>query len=63
MNMQQKFDQLKALVALAEEDMIKYANKGNKSAGTRMRKSLQDIKEISTELRKEVLDSRKIKVG
>ncbi len=62
MNMQQKFDQLKALVALAEEDMIKYAHKGNKSAGTRMRKSLQDIKEISTELRKEVLESRKIKV-
>ena len=36
--------------------------KGNKTAGTRMRKSLQDIKEISTELRKEVLESRKMKV-
>ena len=62
MNMQQKFNQLKAIVALAEEDMIKYSLKGNKTAGTRMRKSLQDIKEISTELRKEVLESRKMKV-
>ncbi len=62
MNMQQKFNDLKSLIIQAEEDMQKFTLKGNKTAGTRLRKSLQDIKDISTEVRKEVLESRKMKV-
>ncbi len=59
--MQDKFNQLKTLISHAETDMIKYKN-GNKSAGTRLRKSLQDVKEIATELRRNVLEGRKTKV-
>lgn len=60
--MQEKFNQLKKIIALAEEDLIKFTKKGNKTAGTRLRKSLQDVKDISTELRRDILESRRMKV-
>ncbi|MEZ5014249.1 MAG: hypothetical protein R2794_08155 [Chitinophagales bacterium] len=62
MSIQQKFNQLKSIIAVAEEDMIKYTTKGNKTAGTRLRKHLTEIKDISTDIRREVLEGRKIKV-
>ncbi len=62
MELNQKFSQLKALIALAEEDLAKFTDKGNKTAGTRLRKSLMDIKEIAGDMRKEVLESRKVKL-
>lgn len=62
MELNQKFSQLKALIALAEEDLTKFTDKGNKTAGTRLRKSLMDIKEIAGDMRKEVLESRKVKL-
>jgi len=60
--MQEKFNQLKKIILQAEEDMIKFKLKGNKTAGTRLRKSLQDVKEIATDLRREILVSRREKV-
>ena len=62
MELQHKLGQLKAIVALAEEDLHKFTEKGNKTAGTRLRKSLLEIKEIAAEMRKEVLESKKVKV-
>lgn len=62
MELNQKFSQLKALIALAEKDLAKFTDKGNKTAGTRLRKSLMDIKEIAGDMRKEVLESRKVKL-
>ena len=49
----EEYDRLKEVVASAEEDIIK-ADKGNKAAGTRVRKAMQDVKDA----RKRVLELR-----
>ena len=51
------FDRLKALVAVVEEDLAK-AEKGNKAAGTRVRKQMQDIKSTAQEVRVKILGMR-----
>jgi hypothetical protein len=47
-------EQLQALIADLEEDMVKFYDKGNKAAGTRARKKLQDLKNIAQEIRLEI---------
>jgi len=51
------FDRLKALVVQVEEDMAK-AEQGNKAAGTRVRKMMQDIKGAAQEVRLKILETR-----
>lgn len=51
------YEQLKAAVAAVEDDIRKAAG-GNKAAGTRARKQMQDIKNIAQELRKKILEVR-----
>jgi hypothetical protein len=51
------FEKLKALVATAEEDVIKI-DKGNKAAGTRVRKAMQEIKAAAQEVRVKVLEAK-----
>ena len=51
------YEQLKALVAACEDDVAKCAG-GNKAAGTRVRKAMQDIKNAAQEVRKAVLSAR-----
>jgi hypothetical protein len=51
------FERLKALIADTEADVIK-AEKGNKAAGTRVRKAMQEIKKVAQEVRVEVLQMR-----
>ena len=51
------YETLCRLVREVEEDMKKAAG-GNKAAGTRVRKSMQDIKALAQELRKEMLELR-----
>lgn len=53
----QEFDLLKKLVAEVEEDVSK-ATGGNRAAGTRVRKAMQDIKSAAQAIRQRVLDSR-----
>jgi len=53
----QEYEQLKTLVAAAEEDVIK-AQGGNKAAGTRVRKIMQDIKQAAQVVRVKILESR-----
>jgi hypothetical protein len=53
----QEYEQLKVLVASAEEDIIK-AQGGNKAAGTRVRKIMQDIKQSAQVVRVKILESR-----
>jgi hypothetical protein len=48
------YEQLKTLVATLEEDVTKFYEKGNKTAGTRIRKSCQDIKNLCQEIRVDV---------
>ena len=51
------FEELEKLVAAAKEDYQK-AIGGNKAAGTRVRKSMQDIKSQAQNIRKKVLETR-----
>jgi hypothetical protein len=51
------FEKLKALVAAAEEDVVKI-DKGNKAAGTRVRKAMQEIKAAAQEVRVKVLEAK-----
>lgn len=41
-----------------EVDMEKFYDKGNKAAGTRARKQLQDLKKLSQEIRLEIQDRK-----
>jgi hypothetical protein len=50
------FNKLKDLIASIEGDADKFYNKGVSAAGTRVRKGLQDIKTLASEMRKEVTD-------
>jgi histone H1-like protein Hc1 len=52
-----EYETLKRLVAEAEEDVQK-AIGGNKAAGTRVRKKMQEIKSAAQEVRKKILEGR-----
>ncbi|MFW5682543.1 MAG: histone H1 [Phycisphaeraceae bacterium] len=51
------YQQLKSQVEAIEDDLRKAAG-GNKAAGTRVRKSLQEVKSTAQDLRKRVLEDR-----
>lgn len=51
-----KFEELKALIASIEPDADKFYTKGNSAAGTRVRKGMQDLKNIAQAIRAEVQD-------
>lgn len=53
----QEFDELKAMVAAVEDDLNK-AQSGNKAAGTRVRKQMQQIKTAAGNIRSKVLELR-----
>ncbi len=51
------YEKLKALVAGVEDDLRK-AQGGNKAAGTRVRKTMQEIKAAAQDVRVQVLELR-----
>jgi hypothetical protein len=53
----EEYEKLKMLVEAAAEDVAK-ARGGNKAAGTRVRKMMQDIKATAQEVRKKILEVR-----
>jgi len=53
----EEYEQLKKLVAEVAEDVAK-AQGGNKAAGTRVRKIMQDIKQAAQVVRIKVLEGR-----
>lgn len=53
----EEFETLKRLIDEAAEDIQK-AEGGNKAAGTRVRKAMQDIKNTAQDVRKKVLELR-----
>jgi len=55
--MLENYEQLKALVNSVEDDLRKAAG-GNKAAGTRVRKQMQDVKNAAQALRVKVLENR-----
>ncbi|MVN90111.1 histone H1 [Mucilaginibacter aquatilis] len=53
-----KFNQVKELIASLEGDADKFYNKGNSAAGTRIRKGMQDLKNLAQAIRLEVQDTK-----
>lgn len=60
--MMPEFELLKKLVAEAEPDVEKAVG-GNKAAGTRVRKKMQDIKSAAQDVRKKILEGRETEPG
>lgn len=53
----EEYDRLKELVEAAADDVAK-ATGGNKAAGTRVRKSMQEVKDAAQTVRKKILEVR-----
>jgi hypothetical protein len=53
----QEYEDLKTLVAEIEDDLNK-AEGGNKAAGTRVRKQMQQIKKVANSIRSKILELR-----
>jgi hypothetical protein len=49
-----KFTKMKDLLASVEVDENKFYNSGNSAAGTRVRKGMQDLKNLAQDIRNEV---------
>ena len=49
-----RFEELVSLVQSFQKDFQKFYEKGNKSAGTRVRKAMNELKKKAQEVRKEV---------
>jgi len=54
-----EYEKIKMLVAAIQEDVIKFSEKGNAAAGTRVRKGLQDIKRACQEMRDAIQEAKK----
>lgn len=51
-----RVEEIKNLVDETVVEMEKFYDKGNKAAGTRARKGLQDLKKLAQEIRLEIQD-------
>lgn len=49
-----RFDEMNELLDQLEPDINKFYNKGNKAAGTRARKTLQEMKKKAQDIRMEI---------
>lgn len=54
----EKYNKLKELIIAIEDDFSKFYEKGNKAAGTRARKAMQDVKVIAQDIRKDIQESK-----
>ena len=53
-----RFTELTDLVQSFEKDFEKFYDKGNKSAGTRLRKAMNEVKRKAQDIRKEVQEMK-----
>jgi hypothetical protein len=53
-----KFSEVRDLVMSLEGDFDKFYDKKNQAAGTRVRKGMQDLKNMAQDIRKEVQDKK-----
>jgi hypothetical protein len=49
-----RLQELRDLLTTFEKDFVKFYEKGNKSAGTRVRKHMNELKKKAQEIRKEI---------
>ena len=54
----EKFEQIKALIEQTQGDVEKFAAKGNSTAGTRVRKAMQELKNLAQTLRIEIQEAK-----
>jgi rubrerythrin len=52
------FNNIKEIMAEAEDDVSKFYEKGNKAAAVRIRKAMQDVKKLAQDLRIHVQDTK-----
>jgi hypothetical protein len=55
-----RYHELQELLATFEKDFEKFYDKQNKSAGTRVRKAMNDLKRKAQEIRKEVQEMKTV---
>lgn len=55
----EKVTELENLVISFKEDYEKFIEKGNKTAGTRARKTLQDIRNLAKDTRDEISNTKR----
>ena len=53
-----RFDDLKEFVNDMERDFTQFYEKGNKAAGTRVRKGMQELKKMAQDIRVEVQEKK-----
>ena len=53
-----RFSEVKNLVMSLEADFEKFYDKGNQAAGTRVRKGMQELKNLAQDIRTEVQDKK-----
>ena len=53
-----KYDDLNTFVDGLDKDFSAFYDKNNKAAGTRVRKAMQDLKQMAQEIRSEVQDKK-----
>lgn len=54
-----EYEKIKQLVASIEEDVLKFSEKGNAAAGTRVRKGLQEVKRACQDMRDAIQSMKK----
>ena len=54
--MSNRFSEVRDLVDSLESDFEKFYERGNKAAGTRVRKGMQDLKKLAQDVRTHVQD-------
>lgn len=52
------FEKMKALLDATQPDVDKFASNGNKSAGTRVRQAMQEVKKLAQDVRIEIQDAK-----
>lgn len=53
-----RFEEIRDHINALESDFAKFYEKGNKAAGTRVRKGMQDLKTLAQDIRKEITDMK-----
>lgn len=53
-----RFDEVQGHLDAAKEDFEKFYDKGNKAAGTRVRKAMQELKSLAQDIRLEVQEKK-----
>jgi vacuolar-type H+-ATPase subunit H len=54
----QLFEEIKQIIAEAEKDAAAFYEKGNKAAGTRLRKSMMEAKNKAHEIRQQITEMK-----